>query len=636
MTDLGRPHDRAQATVALPICDLEGRTADLLREALFAQRLGIDRLFAILMIVQWAAAVLGALIVSPRTWIGSHGTVHLHVWASLIFGGILTAAPVVLTRLHPGALLTRHVMAVSQMLFSVLLIHITGGRIETHFHVFGSLAFLAFYRDWRVILTATVVVALDHFARGVFWPLSVFGIATASPYRWIEHAAWVVFEDVILFLSARRGLHEMRELARRQAELEAAKATVEAEIRRQTIDLVEARHAAEAASRAKSEFLANMSHEIRTPMTAILGSADLLLDGAPPAGAAGENVHAIKRNADHLLAVLDGILDISKIEAGRMTVEQIPTPLDRAVEDVVSLLQVRAREKALELTCDVRYPVPKTIVTDPTRLRQILLNLVGNAIKFTERGRVIVRCAFERHGDGAAHEWVRIDVIDSGIGMTEEQCGRLFESFSQADTSMARRFGGTGLGLTISRRLALLLGGDIRAQSSLDAGSTFTLTLPVGAEAELVHARPVSAAAAAPASLAPPPASALLDGRRILVADDGRDNQRIVSTILRKAGAQVELADNGAIAHSKALSALGQGAPFDLILMDMQMPEMDGYTATSALRDAGYKPPIVALTAHAMSHDRQLCLDAGCDDYTTKPVNRQVLLEICARWVRAA
>ncbi len=392
--------------------------------------------------------------------------------------------------------------------------------------------------------------------------------------------------------------------------------------------------AARAANRAKSEFLANMSHEIRTPMTAIIGYADLLLDAGTTEQERTTYVQTIRRNGEHLLAIINDILDLSKIEAGKMTVEVVPCSPDQVIADVVSLMRVRAREKKLSLQVTYATPIPETIHTDPTRLRQILINLVSNAIKFTAAGeiRVTARCLEVE----SPQPRLTFEVADTGIGLQPEEIGQLFQPFIQADTSTTRKFGGTGLGLAISRRLANMLGGDITLQSTPGQGSTFTLTVSTGPLAgvpmratfrEVLEAAPL-APGGAPAA-APPAAPA---GCRVLLAEDGRDNQLLISTLLRKAGAQVSLADNGLIAVEQALAAVARGSAFDVIFMDMQMPELDGYGATARLRREGYQGTIVALTAHAMSGDRERCLSAGCTDFLTKPVDRARLIATLTRY----
>jgi PAS domain S-box-containing protein len=385
--------------------------------------------------------------------------------------------------------------------------------------------------------------------------------------------------------------------------------------------ILDAKDAAEAANRAKSEFLANMSHEIRTPMTAIVGFAEMLLRPNQGVQDRTECIHIIRRNGQHLLELIDEILDLSKIEAGKMTVEKIACDLPQLLADVLSAMRPRAMEKSLAFEITFTGSIPRQIATDPIRFRQILVNLLGNAIKFTEAGRVGMQVSLEQHH--AAH-LLRVAVTDSGIGMTGEQLGRLFQPFTQADESTTRRFGGTGLGLTISRRLARLLGGEISVESKPAAGSTFTLLIDTGllSGVEMLEHLDESQLPAAVRDL--PTTDILLRGR-ILLAEDGRDNQRLISTHLTSAGAQVTIARNGRLAVELAISQ-----PFDLILMDMQMPEMDGYSATAELRRRGFTLPIVALTAHAMSEDRAKCLASGCSDYLSKPLGREILLKTVA------
>ena len=410
-------------------------------------------------------------------------------------------------------------------------------------------------------------------------------------------------------------------------------------------ELAEARDAAENAARVKSEFLANMSHEIRTPMTAILGFADALLGEAVEQKAPPRCIDALEtihRNGKYLLTLINDILDLSKIEAGRMELESVSVSLVEIVLDVVSVMHVRAEEKGLFLRVVWDGPVPETIRCDPLRLRQILFNLVGNALKFTEEGGVTITVALDEPDDPeTAGRWpeVRFAIDDTGIGLTREQRRRIFDAFSQADTSTTRTYGGSGLGLAISARLAKLLNGSIIVDSDPGVGSTFTLTIPTGSLEGVPRITPKTALTPArcteskqqPAS-AKDDAEQRLSGRRILLAEDGPDNQRIISFILQRAGADVEIAADGQQAMEEALRAVDADQPYDVILMDMQMPVMDGYDATGALRSAGYDRPIVALTAHAMAGDREQCLRAGCDDYATKPIDIPALIEKVALW----
>jgi PAS domain S-box-containing protein len=396
------------------------------------------------------------------------------------------------------------------------------------------------------------------------------------------------------------------------------------------IDRERAREAAEAASRAKSEFLANTSHEIRTPLTAILGYTDMLLDRDITAGERVAHVEAIRRNGEHLLAVMNDILDLSKIEAGKMTLEQVACSPITLVSEVTDLMRPRAAAKGLAFEVEWRGPLPERITTDPTRLRQILLNLVSNAVKFTERGGVHVRVSLEAP-DERARRLLRIDVRDTGIGMTPEQQAGLFQPFMQADASTSRRFGGSGLGLLITRRLADLLGGEVRLESALGLGSTFSATVDAGPlDGVRMIDRPSGARPLAVAPAAPSEPLAC----RVLLVEDGPDNQRLIATILRKAGAEVTVAGNGQAGCDLVREATLRGEPYDVVLMDMQMPVLDGYAATAELRRSGYQRPVIALTAHAMQGERERCLAAGCDDFVCKPISRPALIDTVRRYAK--
>ena len=765
-----------------------------------------DRLFAWLLVAQWVFGFMLAVWVSPLSWAGLSSTLHPHIGVSILLGGAIISVPVCCAVLFPGTALTRHLIAAGQMLMSALLVHLSGGRIETHFHAFGSLALLAFYRDWRVLITASTVVASDHLIRGMLWPQSVFGNFNFSLVRTLEHIGWIIFEDVFLILNCVRSRSEMWEIATRQAELINVHAEIEQLVEIRTSELaekseslarseeqlrlliggtdvilweydatsdsfvyvspravklgypledwyqpgfwkrtlhphdrdyavqfclaetlggrdhriqyrmysatgeivwvddlvsvskepgstklrgvmiditerklteerlrfsndeltqrsrdLEAAHSclgaqaaalqesaqamewlkdeAERANRAKSEFLANMSHEIRTPMTAILGYTDLLLtDGdltkAPPHRF--EALQTIHRNGEHLLGLINDILDLSKIEVGKVGVEAIECSPLQLIGEVESLMRLRTQEKNLTLQIEVVGQLPSTVQTDPLRLKQILVNLVGNAIKFTEAGgvRIVTKSSLVTDGEGKRIAELTFDVIDTGAGMTREQMQKLFRPFTQADMSTTRKFGGTGLGLSISKRLAQMLGGDVTIVESVSGvGTTFRLIVraaePTPALVDIVT--PVSSPLVDHESKSQ---QQLPSGCRILLAEDGPDNQRLISYILRKAGASVTVVDNGQLAVQAALTAMMEQQSFDLIVMDMQMPVMDGYAAATYLRTRNYVGPIIALTAHAMSGDRDKCLSAGCNDYATKPLDRLRLVGQIANLLR--
>ncbi len=698
-----------------------------------------DRLFAVLMVLQWLAAIAAALWLTPPAQSGASASLHPHVWLAVFLGGTLCVVPVALVWLRPGQAVTRHTIAIAQVLFSSLLINISGGRFETHFHVFVSLAFLAAYRDWRVLVSATAIVAADHFVQGTFWPASVFGIATASPGRWVEHAGWLLLEDVVLTFIIRQRVTEMRNVSLQTARLEdyaelreysaqlaravekeraviegALDAVVEIDRRGvitgwngraettfgwsasealgqvlaelvipesyrrahteglqryfdtghgpacdQRLDLealhrnghtfaieiaitpvhqggqtafsafvrdissrklqeCRLRHAieqAEAANSAKSLFLASMSHEIRTPLNGILGFTEVLRRGAGSPQQRNHYLDTIHASGQHLLTLINDILDLSKIEAGRMEIELVQCSPHEVIIEVLSILRVRAQEKALSLECHWSGGMPETIRTDPVRLRQLLINLVGNAIKFTERGSVTLSANIDLQ---APEPMLVIEVRDTGIGIQPEHLAHVFLPFDQADSSITRKFGGTGLGLAISQQIVRMLGGDITVQSELGQGSVFRVTLETGPlnDVQILDDPPTEMITSHKRVTDDSFARSRIKSARILVVEDGETNRNLITVVLQDAGAQVVCAENGQL----GLEAAGR-EPFDLILMDMQMPVLDGYSATRRLRERGCQLPIIALTAHAMRGDELKCREAGCSGYLTKPID---------------
>jgi signal transduction histidine kinase/FixJ family two-component response regulator len=739
-----------------------------------------DWLFGRLMLFQWAAALAVAYFLTPLTWAGRHNAVHIHVWTAVLLGGLIAIPPFALSVFASGRKHTRHVIAIAQMLMSALLIHLTGGRVETHFHVFGSLALLAFYRDPWVFAPATIVVAVDHFVRGVYWPESVFGEFSPSSWRWTEHAGWVLFENTFLIRSCLQGRREMRDIATQRAELEATNGELHSsrtilqslfeslpgsflvltpalnivsasdaylnatmtrredilgrgifeafpdnpddrlatgtthlraslnrvlqtgladtmaiqkhdirrpdqvfeerywspinspvfgtdrrveyvihrvedvtdfvrhmsqpdsdaiEVRtlmeqmqieifrnsqqlqsanRQLHDanaqLLQAMAGAEAANRAKSTFLSTMSHEIRTPMNAILGYTQLMLRDSSLGTGTKENLNIISRSGAHLLTLINDVLDMSKIEAGGTEIDPITFSLPRLTEDLTEMFKLRARAKTLAFDVSVDGEAAPYIVTDEGKTRQILINLLGNAVKFTQQGSIKLHITLERRK--ADRLWMSASVEDTGMGITEEGRAKLFQPFSQIRNGL-EDLKGTGLGLVISRRYARLLGGDITVTSVPGIGSTFKFEIPIErGDSTVTVLRPVSRRVVAVQTAQEPP--------RILIVDDRLENRDWLMKLLKSIGFDVQTADNGEVAVKiwKAWSP-------QLILMDVHMPVMDGLVATRKIKShpQGRETIVIGLSASALSEDRRAVVQCGADGFVSKPCQEDELLE---------
>jgi signal transduction histidine kinase len=486
-----------------------------------------DKMFARLMIFQWLAGIAAAIWISPRTWVGTVSQVHVHVWASIFLGGAISSVPVILAWLKPGAALTRHTIAIAQTMTSALLIHLTGGRIETHFHVFGSLAFLAIYRDWRVLISATIVVAGDHLVRGLVWPQSVFGVSTTSEWRWLEHAGWVLFEDTFLFISIRQSLGDMFDVAMRRAQMENSHAEVERKVVERTAALTAAqKQLLEATRRAgMAEVATNVLHNVGNVLNSVNVAADTVaakvrnfgvgnltkvaallrekradlpnflendprgreLPGylvnlaeslATPQRSILEEMNSLKRNVEH-------IKEIVAMQQGNASQHRImePCSLSELAEDAIRINSVALARHGVQVIRE--YGNLPSVTTDRHQVLQILVNLLGNAkyaLAETEDKRLVIQLSI------GETQMATVRVIDNGIGIHPETLTQIFQH------GFTTRKDGHGFGLHSGALAAQELGGSLKVHSDgLGKGATFTLELPVHGRPSTAHNNSASA-----------------------------------------------------------------------------------------------------------------------------------------------
>jgi len=579
------------------------------------------RLFVGLMLFQWAAGIAAALLISPATWSGGVSETHLHVWMAIFLGGTIISLPSVMVFLRPTSAVTRHLVAIAQMLTCALMIHLTGGRIETHFQYFGALAFLAFYRDWRILVSASIIAAAEHLIAGLYFPQAIYGVAAVEWWRWLEHTGWVLFEDFFLIvLIVQRG-KEMMAIVERQARLERVNTRIEEEVATRTSELVTVQKAAMAASIAKLEFLSSMSHEIRTPMNAILGMTELL-EETPLNPDQAKFLSVMKNNGEALLSLINQILDLARVESGRMSLERVNFDLESVVDKTLELFAYRAHEKGLELAARIEPGTPLHLIGDPLRLRQILINLIGNAIKFTSSGEILLRV--ERDPDGASPGMLHFAVTDTGIGIAKDKLNLLFTNFTQADSSTTRKYGGSGLGLAIVKNLVALMGGRSWVESEPGADSVFHFT----ARLELQTEPWVETTAAV---------SLTLTGSRALIVDDNAVNRLILREILADRGAEVVEAANGPDGLEQLEQARRDGKPFSLVMLNCRMPDMDGFEVAKEIRSGSHHElTVMMLSSDDLPIEVARAHELGLDAYVVKPIRRVELLETLAHAMHSA